>query len=125
MSLQWETIASGIRELWPGRYNRTLAEAIGVPRATVKAWLAGRRRMPISRMRAMAGVLRHDIAVANTTLNYLEVEIASREREAPRQRGQEPRRRYPAQCAMVRRTMINRQSGSANSYRRWSFWRNL
>jgi len=39
MSLQWETIASSIRELWPGRYNRILAEALGVPRATVKAYL--------------------------------------------------------------------------------------
>jgi hypothetical protein len=87
MSLQWMTIASGIRQLWPGRYNCTLAEALGVPRATTKAWVSGKRRMPVDRMRAMAGVLRHDIAVANTTLSYLEVEIARREREPPRRRG--------------------------------------
>ena len=87
MSLQWMTIASSIRELWPGRYNRTLAEALGVPPATTKAWVSGKRRMPVDRMRAMAGVLRHDIAVANTTLAYLEIEIARREREPPRRRG--------------------------------------
>jgi transcriptional regulator with XRE-family HTH domain len=79
MSLQWMTIASGIRQLWPGRYNRTLAERLGVPRATAKAWLAGRRRMPIPRMRAMADVLRHDLAVGRTALDYLEVEIARRD----------------------------------------------
>jgi hypothetical protein len=81
MSLQWMTIASGIRELWPGRYNRTLAEALGVPRATTRSWLSGKRRMPIARMREMADVLRHDIAVANSALAYLQVEIARRERE--------------------------------------------
>jgi hypothetical protein len=87
MSQQWMTIASGIHQLWPGRHNRTLAEALGVPRATARAWVAGRRRMPIPRMRAMADVLRHDLAVGRTALAYLEVEIARREREPPRRRG--------------------------------------
>jgi len=40
VSQQWKTIASGICELWPGRYNRTLAEALGVPRATTRSWLS-------------------------------------------------------------------------------------
>jgi hypothetical protein len=87
MSQQWMTIASGIRELWPGRYNRTLAEALGVPRATTRSWLSGKRRMPIARMREMADVLRHDMAVANTALAYLQVEIARREREPLKRRG--------------------------------------
>jgi hypothetical protein len=43
--------------------------------------------MPVALMRAMAGVLRHDIAVANTALAHLEVEIRQREREPLKRRG--------------------------------------
>jgi hypothetical protein len=68
MSPGMETIAAYVRELWPGRHNRTLAEALGVPRATVKAWFSGKRRMPIARMREMADVLRHDAPGADEPL---------------------------------------------------------
>jgi hypothetical protein len=87
MSLQWETIAAYTRELWQGRHNSTLAERLDVPRATAKSWLAGKRRMPIVQMHAMAEALRHDIGIANSALSFLEVEIQRRERDPPRRRG--------------------------------------
>ena len=74
------------RELLRGRYNRRLAEALGVPCSTAKSWLSGRRRMPVTHLCALAHVLRHDIDVINSALSHLEIEIARRERE-PRVRG--------------------------------------
>ena len=87
MSLHWETIAAYMRELWRGRHNRTLAEALGVPRATAKSWLSGKRRMLIAQMCEMADALRHEIAIANSALSFLEVEIQPWERDPPRRRG--------------------------------------
>ncbi len=63
MSADLETLQRACRLRWPKRHIAGLAGALGRPRSTAAAWLAGRRRIPAGALERLARVLARDAEV--------------------------------------------------------------
>ena len=80
-------LAAACRNLWPGRHAAELAAYVGRPKATCRAWISGRRRPPVSVLRAVASALLSRAQEALSIEAFLKSEANARDREPVKLRG--------------------------------------
>jgi len=80
-------LSAACRNLWPGRHAAELAAFTGRPKATCRAWLSGRRRPPVSVLRAVASALHSRAQEALSIEAFLKTEADARDREPVRRQG--------------------------------------
>ena len=80
-------LAAACRNLWPGRHAAELAAFTGRPKATCRAWLSGRRRPPVSVLRAVGGALHSRAQEALSIGAFLKTEADARDREPIKRQG--------------------------------------